>query len=242
MVIDETLAEDPELVRAAATATLVAVENGALEGELRDSQARVLKAGEEERLRIRRDLHDSAQQRLLALRIHLMLAGERIESPRDRALLEDLDVEVQQTLEDLRTVADHGAPRRLREDGPAIALEVAAAHSGMPVAVNVDGLTRQPEMVESTIYFCCLESLQNAAKHAGPEASVAIELVQHDGHVTFTVEDDGNGFDPRTSERGSGLSNLAHRVSAIGGTLEIEAVPGQGVRITGRLPSGTPAD
>jgi signal transduction histidine kinase len=171
-----------------------------------------------------------------------MLAGERVESPRDRAMLESFDVEVQQTLEDLRNVADHGAPRRLSEDGPALALKVAAAHSGMPVTVKVDGLTRQPAIVESTIYFCCLECLQNAAKHAGPQASVAIELVQQDGHVTFTVEDDGNGFDPHTSERGAGLSNLAHRVSAIGGTLEIEAVPGRGARITGRLPSGTAPD
>jgi signal transduction histidine kinase len=108
----------------------------------------------------------------------------------------------------------------------------------MAVTVSVHRLTRHPATVESTIYFCCLECLQNAAKHAGPDASVAIELVQQNGHVSFTVEDDGAGFDPQSSERGAGLANLAQRVAAIGGTLQIEAVPGRGTRVTGTLPSG----
>ncbi len=223
MVIDEALAEDPELVRAAATATLLAVENGALEGEVRRQ--------------IQRDIHDSAQQRLLALRIRLTLAGERLGSSQDRAMLERIDEEVKQAIEELRDVARGGTPAVLTQDGVAAALAHAATHAPLPVAIHAEGFGRQSEALETAIYFCCLESLQNAAKHAGPEASVAIRLTQRDGHVTFIVSDDGVGFDPAGLRRGAGLANIAHRVDAAGGTLELDARPGHGTRITGVLPT-----
>jgi signal transduction histidine kinase len=217
MVIDETLAEDPELVRAAATATLVAVENGALEGELRRQ--------------IQRDIHDSAQQRLLALRIHLTLAGEQAGSSQDRELLERLDAEVEQAIDELRRVTHRGAPR----DGLGPALELAAASMPLAVAVRMDGLGRLPEAFETTIYFCVLEGLQNAVKHAGPEASVTIDVGRRDGAVTFTVSDDGVGFEPDAVKAGEGLANIGHRLDTAGGTLEIDSRPGEGTRITGVL-------
>jgi len=236
MVLDETLAEDPELVHAAASATLLAVENGHLEGELLASRARILQAGDAERRRIERDLHDSAQQRLVALRIHLTLTGEQLDRSEERAMLERLGAEVDDAIDELRTIA-HGIYPHLLSGGVGAALAEVARRSAMPVSVQDAGIGRHPEAVEMTIYFCCLECLQNAAKHAGAGAAVTIRLSEADGHVCFCVDDDGAGFDPGAVERGAGLTNLADRVAAVGGTLRIDAVPGRGTRITGNLPA-----
>ena len=234
MVIDETLTEDPELVRAAASATLLAVENGALEGELRASRARIVEAGNAERRRIERDLHDGAQQRLVALRMHLALMGEKLGGSSE---LDSLGVEVDQAIHELRDLAHGLYPQLLAQAGVGAALMAVARRSGMPARVYEHGLSRHAEPVEITVYFCCVECLQNAAKHAGRGASVAITLGESDGGVDFCVEDDGAGFDPASVERGSGLTNLADRVSAVGGTLRIDSRPGDGTRVTGHVPT-----
>jgi signal transduction histidine kinase len=236
MVIDESLTADPELVQAAASATLLAVENGALEGELRATRARILEAGLAERRRIERDLHDSAQQRLVALRIHLTLAGEQLDRARERQILETLGLEVDQTIEDLRDVAQGLYPQLLVDRGLHAALDAVARRAGQRVTVVDGGLPRFSEALETTIYFCCLECLQNAAKHAGAGASVTIRLARNNGNVSFTVEDDGAGFDLGTVQRGAGLTNLSDRVAAVGGMLSIDSRPGKGTRITGDLP------
>jgi signal transduction histidine kinase len=227
MVIDETLAENPELVRAAASATLVAVENGALEGEARAA----------ERERIGRDLHDSAQQRLIALRIHLMLFGEQLAEAEEREIVERLGLEVDQTIDELRDMTSGAPPPVLADGGVGPALEAIARSAPVKVSVYDSGLGRQPEDVESAIYFCCVECLQNAAKHAGPEALVTIRLGAVDGRVTFCVEDDGVGFDPATVRRGAGLLNLAGRVQAAGGSIHVESRRGLGTRVRGDLPA-----
>jgi signal transduction histidine kinase len=236
MVIDESLTADPELVHAAVSATLLAVENGALEGELRASRARILEAGLAERRRIERDLHDSAQQRLVALRIHLTLAGEQLDRERERQMLENLGLEVDQTIEELRDVAHGLYPQLLVDRGLRPALDAVARRSALPVRVVDGGLPRFSEALETTIYFCCLEALQNASKHAGTGASVTIRLAKNNGNVSFTVEDDGAGFDLGTVQRGAGLTNLSDRVAAVGGMLSIDSRPGKGTRITGDLP------
>ncbi len=239
MVIDEALTADPELVRAAASATLLAVENGALEGELRASRARIVEAGHAERRRIERDLHDGAQQRLVALRMHLSLVGEQLGRSRE---LETLGVEVDEAIHELRSLAHGVYPQLLAQAGVGTALMAVARRSGMPVRVHEHGLSRHAEPVEITVYFCCAECLQNAAKHAGPGASVTITLGESDAGVEFCVEDDGAGFDPATVERGSGLTNLADRIAAVGGTLHIESSPGAGTRVTGRVPARSPQE
>jgi signal transduction histidine kinase len=237
MVIDETLSEDPELVRASASATLLAVENGALEGELRASRARILEAGNTERRRIERDLHDSTQQRLVSLRLHLTLTGEQLEGAEERAMLERLGSEVDVAIEELRTVAHGIYPPVLGDRGVGAALKAIARNSAIPIRVGDQWRSRYPEAIETTVYFCCQECIQNAAKHGGRGVSVTVRLREDDGGVSFVVEDDGAGFDPATAARGAGLTNLADRVAAVGGTLEIDARPGRGTRIRGEIPA-----
>jgi signal transduction histidine kinase len=236
MVIDDALAEDPELVRAAAAATLLAVENGHLEGELRASRARIIEAGIAERRRMERDLHDSAQQRLVALRIRLSLAGEQLDGSDERAMLERLGAEVDEAIDELRNVA-HGIYPQVLAQGVEAALAAVAARSPMPVTIRGGLPRRYAEGIETTIYFCCVECVQNAAKHAGQGAAVTVRLDERDGRVAFEVEDDGAGFDPAAVTEGAGLTNIADRVAAAGGTLHIDATPGRGTRITGELPA-----
>jgi len=242
MVIDERLTEDPELVTAAASATLLAVENGALEGELRASRARILEAGNAERRRIERDLHDSAQQRLVALRIHLALVGEKLDTPEERDMLDGLGTEVDEAIEELRDVARGLYPQLVSQLGLAAALAAVARRSAIPVRIIAAQLGRHSEELETTVYFCCLECMQNAAKHAGPDASVIVRLGEDRDQISFCVEDDGAGFDLAEVERGAGLANLADRVEAIGGTLDIDSRPGAGTRITGELPLSSHRD
>ena len=233
MVVDEALTEDPELVRAAASATLLAVEHGHLEGELRASRAQVAEAASVERRRLERDLHDSTQQRLLALRIHLGIARDQLERPEDRALLERLGADLEEAIDDLRNVARGLYPQLLARYGLAEALASVTDAGTMPVDIRASNLGRHAEGVELTVYFCCLEALQNAAKHAGPGASAVIRLEQERGGIRFSVEDDGVGFVPGAVERSGGLTNLADRAEAAGGTLRIESAPGRGTRVSG---------
>ncbi len=128
-------------------------------------------------------------------------------------------------------------PPILAQAGPSAALRAVRSRSAIPVDIRDDGLGRHSEALETTLYFCCLECLQNAAKHAGPGASVTIRLSEDSGRIRFCVEDDGAGFDSAAVERGAGLSNLADRLAAVGGTLRIDARPGHGTRITGDLPT-----
>jgi signal transduction histidine kinase len=237
MVIYETLTEDPELLRAAASATLLAIENGALEGELRASRARIVEAGNAERRRMERDLHDGAQQRLVALRMHLGLVGEKLGSRQEQQLLDSLGAEVDEAIHELRELAHGVYPQLLAQAGVASALAAVARRSGIPTRVLENGLSRHPEAVEVTVYFCCVECLQNATKHAGAGARVTMTLGDCDGGIEFCVEDDGAGFDPTSVARGTGLTNLVDRVEAVGGTLRIDSSPGHGTRITGFVPA-----
>jgi signal transduction histidine kinase len=235
MVVDVALAEDPEIVRAAASATVLAVENGALEGEAKTSRAWILEAGHAERRRIERDLHDSAQQRLVALGIRLSLAGERLDGSEHRALVDDLGAQVDEALRELRGVAG-GAPRTLIDEGIAAAIRAVAAWTPLEITVLDHGGGRHADGLESTVYYCRLEALQNAAKHAGPDATVVVRLREDDRDLVFEVQDDGQGFDVRSVERRAGLANIAERVEAVGGRASIDSSPGEGTRIVGRLP------
>ena len=232
---DDALAENPELVDAAASATLLAVETGRLEGQLRASQARALAAAAAERRRIGRDLHDSAQQRLVALRVHLSLAGEQLQ-PEELPIVEQLGRELDEALDELQSVARGIYPHVLAQHGLAAALRSAVRSTAIPVTVTDESLRRHSETIELAVYFSCLEALQNAAKHAGRGASVSIWLSDGDDGLRFRVEDDGRGFEPASTEPGAGLSNLADRLAAVGGSIQIDSALGRGTCIAGHIP------
>jgi len=206
--------------------------------ELRASRARVVQAADDERRRIERDLHDGAQARLVALAMKLRLAHDLVGSEAGEAerALGEVAVDLERTIEEVRDLAQGIYPPLLAERGLRVAISTAAARSGVPVSVEVEGSARYPEDVEAAVYFCCLEALQNAAKHAGEGARVTIRLNEEDGALSFEVVDEGVGFDPRALGRGAGLTNMADRIGAIGGRLRVESAPTAGTRLAATIP------
>jgi signal transduction histidine kinase len=213
--------------------------------ELRASRARVVASGDAERRRIERNLHDGAQQHLVALAVNVRLTRDLVtEDP--EAAVEMLDVlagTVKDTIQELRDLAHGIYPPLLRDRGVVEALGAAAARSPLPVSVVADGVGRHAPEVEAAAYFCCLEALQNAAKHA-PGAHVAVRVWEESGGLLFTVADDGPGFDPAidVASKGHGFINMADRLGAIGGTVHWESTPGNGVTVRGSIPLGNEAD
>jgi signal transduction histidine kinase len=204
---------------------------------LRASQARVVAAGDAERRRIERDLHDGAQQHLLGLAVNLRVARELAASDPARAdaILAELAREVHTALDELRDLAHGIYPPFLAERGLADAVRGALARTGARGSVSADGIGRYPPAVESTAYFCCVEAIQNAAKHA-PGAQVGVRLWCEDDALLFEIRDDGPGFSPDVTAPGAGITNMRDRVGALGGTLRVGADPGAGARVTGALP------
>ena len=204
--------------------------------ELRASQRRIVAAQDAERRRLERNIHDGAQQQLVALSVKARLArGVADGDPAKTAdLLGQIEGELQTALDDLRDLARGIYPPLLADKGLGVALEAQARRSPLPVRVNGDGLDRYPQEVEAAVYFSCLEALQNVAKHA--EASAAtVTLSQSNGHLTFEVADDGGGFDPGATGYGSGLQGIADRVGALHGDLAVSSRPGGGTKVVGRI-------
>ncbi len=209
--------------------------------ELRASRSRVVLAADAERRRIERDLHDGAQQHLIGLALQLRLARELASSDPEKAneILVGLDSEIQETLDRLRDLAHGIYPPLLQDRGLTDALAAAALRAPIAARVEAQGLSRYPPDVEATVYFCCLEALQNAAKHAGDGASVSIRVRADDGgDLSFEVTDDGSGFDTGIGLAGVGVTNMRDRVGAIGGSLTIASSPGSGTTVSGSLPLG----
>ncbi len=205
--------------------------------ELRASRARILVAADDERRRIERDLHDGGQQRLVALRIRLELAEEAMAtSPaRAREILHRLGDDVDAALDELRALAAGVYPSLLEDRGLSAAIRAAALQSPVPARVSVDGNDRYRDDVETAAYFCCVEALQNVAKHA-PEATVVQIDVSRNGDLRFEVSDNGPGFAPQQHAPGRGLVNMRDRLAAVGGDLEVSSGPGEGTIVVGRVP------
>ncbi|MDP8932246.1 MAG: sensor histidine kinase [Actinomycetota bacterium] len=206
--------------------------------ELQESRKRLVAAQDHERRRIERDLHDGAQQYLVALKTRLSLAKKVGERDADRAvgLIAELEELADETLETLRELARGIYPPLLADQGLYAALEAKARRAVVPVEVRADGITRYSQEVEAAAYFCCLEALQNASKYAHA-SRVTIRLWEEDGVLVFSVEDDGQGFDPASARRGTGTQNMLDRVDALGGTIGVRSAPGQGTTIEGRIPT-----
>jgi len=210
-------------------------------GELRESRARIVASGDAERRRVERDLHDGAQQHLVALAINLRLARDIVaEDPAGAGeMLGQMADDVQLTIRDLRELAHGIYPPLLADSGLGDALRAAASRSPLAVSVTVDdGVGRYPSEVEAAVYFSCLEALQNAAKHA-QGAAVEVRLWAESGGLLFAVTDDGPGFDPQAARGGHGFVNMSDRLGAIGGTVRWESEPGKGATISGSVPLET---
>ena len=207
--------------------------------ELRASQQRLVATADAERRRIERDLHDGAQQHLVALAVSLRLAEDALAQEPDRLheLLGELSSELKQAMAELRTLAHGIYPPLLKDSGLVEALRVAAGRTNLEVTTTHAGLGRYGPEVEAAIYFCCLEALQNAAKHA-PGSSVRIDLRDDGDQLRAVVEDDGPGVDPDAVQPGHGLGNMADRLGALGGGLEVGRGAAGGTRLTIAIPIG----
>jgi signal transduction histidine kinase len=220
----------------AAQAGLVLRNVGLLE-DLRASRLRIVTAQDERAKKLERDIHDGAQQQLVALSVKQRLVAGLVgkDDERARAMLDELQLETTDALESLRDLARGIYPPLLADKGLAAALEAQARKSPVPVSVDADGIGRYPQEVEAAVYFCCLEAVQNAAKYASAER-VTISLAASNGHLTFAVADDGAGFDPSETPRGTGLTNMRDRVEALGGAIEVSSRPRAGTAISGSIP------
>jgi signal transduction histidine kinase len=216
--------------------------NAGLISELRESRQRLVTAGDEARRRLERNLHDGAQQDLVALAIKLRIAGGALgdDDAEARELLEELQADTAAALENLRRLARGIYPPLLADLGLVAALNAQAGKSLVPVTVRAAGIGRFPQDTEAAVYFCCLEALQNTAKYACATAA-RISLSAADGALTFAVSDDGAGYDSARTPMGSGLRNMADRLTALGGRLEVRSAPGAGTTVTGQLPVAAPA-
>ena len=205
--------------------------------ELKASRQRLVAAQDEERRRLERNLHDGAQQHLVALKTRLSLAKRMTERDPTKAqdLIAKLESDADEALETLRDLARGIYPPLLADQGLKAALEAHARKVSIPVEVTADDISRYPQEIEAAIYFCCLEALQNVTKYAhATRASVVLK--EREGELTFVVQDDGRGFDPTTTSKGSGTQNMSDRLEALGGSLGVASSPGQGTTITGRIP------
>ena len=205
--------------------------------ELRASRQRLVSAQDAERRRLERNLHDGAQQHLVALKVKLglaqMLAAK--DPAKANATLEELKADADEALETLRDLARGIYPPLLAEKGLPTALRAQAQRATVDVSVDSDGVGRYSQDIEATVYFCVLETLQNIQKYADA-SHVVVRLRERDGTLQFDVSDDGRGFDPATVRRGTGLTNMLDRLDAIGGSLSITSHPGGGALVSGRVP------
>ncbi len=234
-------AEQKLLEDLAAQAGLV-LRNFRLIEDLRASRQRLVAAQDEERRRLERNLHDGAQQQLVALAVRLKLARSlsRGDPAKADGILMELEDEVASAIDDLRDLARGIYPPLLADEGLAAALSSQARRASIPVTVEADAIARHPQEVEAAVYFFVLEALQNVAKYAeAPGARV--RLREEPEGLFFSVSDDGRGFDPRTVRRGAGLQNMEDRLSALEGELNVRSQPGAGTTVEGWIPVGSPA-
>jgi len=204
--------------------------------ELQASRQRIVAAQDEERRKLERNLHDGAQQQLVALQVKLSLAQRLAEEDcQVKDQLSSLKQEAGEALENLRDLARGIYPPLLADQGLQAALSAQARRAIFPISIEADGTGRYPQDQEAAVYFCVLEALQNVAKYAAATHAM-VRLHEDGGQLVFEVQDDGAGFDTSTTSYGTGLHGMSDRLSAQGGTLEVRSRPGEGTSIVGRVP------
>lgn len=248
VLFDRELSDQRRFVQAAGDAAMMWLQKARLEAELaattrelQGSRRRLVHAAVSERQRIQRDLHDSAQQRLVGLRVRLGVALRYVGSDPRRAeqTLAGMQSELEDTLGEVRSLVNGVYPPVLSDYGLGKALQAAARRCSAPVSLCVDERARYPRDVEGAVYFTCLEAMQNADKHAGPDTRVQLRLHDDGGRLCFEVRDSGAGFDERRRGDGAGLLNMRDRIAAVGGTLTISSSVGEGTVVAGAIPVST---
>jgi signal transduction histidine kinase len=206
--------------------------------DLSASRVRIVVAADAERRRIERNLHDGAQQYLVALGVKVRLLQRLLD--RDaagaREICEELADDVERSIEALRTLARGIYPMLLGRGGLAPALAEACRRADIRARLQLSSLPRQSAEIEAAVYFCCVEALQNAARHAGPRAEATVHVWVEDASLRFEVADNGVGFSDGVASRGAGLTNMSDRLGALGGSLQVESAPGAGTRVRGTVP------
>jgi len=241
---DAQLSDDPELLQAAGASALLAAENATLEAawsdallDLRQSRARIVSAADNERRKLERDLHDGVQQRLIGVRIKLAIAGESdAGASAMRSELDGVGEDLDEAIDELREVAHGLYPPVLSRMGLLHALEQVSYHATTPVALDASGIGRHAVELESAVYYCCLEAIQNATKHGGAAVHISVALREDDHKLSFEVTDDGPGFDPSAAHGGTGLQNMRDRFGALDGHVSIVTAIGDGTTVSGSVP------
>ena len=228
------------LVRDLAAQAGLVLRNVRLIEELRASRRRIVTGQDERAKQLERNLHDGAQQQLVALGVQLALARRLAErdAPEMAGTFDTLQTAATDALENLRDLARGIYPPLLADQGLLVALEAQARKAALPVEVEGGGIGRYPQEVEAAVYFCCLEALQNVAKYAGA-SKAEVRLIDEEGWLTFIVADDGAGFDTAGTPLGTGLQGMADRLEALGGALDVSSRPETGTTLTGRIQTRT---
>jgi signal transduction histidine kinase len=238
VVHDALLDADDALIEGLAASSFMLLENARLVDELRASRGRIATAAEHERLRLERDLHDGAQQRLMAIQIKLSLLRDRLGNDELTGDLDEISEDATAAVDELRGLAHGIYPTVLRERGLADGLRKATAGSPVPVEIAEHGIGRFDSTVEAAVYFCVLEAVQNATKHAGDGAHLTVTLERTNGELRFAVVDDGVGFDEDAALPGMGIVSMRDRISAVSGDLQLQSFPGRGTTVRGTVPVG----
>jgi signal transduction histidine kinase len=242
-IVAEMPANDPmtptkeRLIRDLAAQAGLVLRNVGLIEELRASRRRLVSAQDHERRRLERNIHDGAQQQLVALSVKIRLAQGLVgrDPAKATAMLAQVQMDTTDALENLRDLARGIYPPLLADEGLHAALDAQARKAPIDVAVKAPALGRYGEEIEAAVYFCVLEALQNVVKYADAEHA-HVDVTESGGSLRFRVRDDGVGFDPRHVTRGIGLQGMADRVEAIGGSLSVDSRPGDGTTIDGSIP------
>ncbi|MDP9302663.1 MAG: sensor histidine kinase [Actinomycetota bacterium] len=225
---------------AVGSSVLIAWRRERLELEGREGRQRLIDAAEGERRRIERNIHDGAQQQLVSISVKLGIAKTLVPKDPDKAvaLLADLQTEAQDALDSLREMTRGTYPPVLADEGLVAAIEVKARRAPFDVSIEGSDIGRFPKEIETAVYYCCLEALQNASKYAqASRATVSLRCVGEE--ISFTVADNGDGFDTQTAKRGVGLRSMTERLEALGGALEVRSAPGSGTTVAGRIPAAS---
>jgi signal transduction histidine kinase len=238
IVYDSALAEDGRFIRAIAEAAMLGIQNTQLESDLQRSQLQLVQTASLTRERLSRDLHDGAQQHLISALLRVELAGEALDAGSDdtAAIVRRIGGDVVDALDALRRLSHGMSPPLLARHGLEQALGAAALTSPLPITVKAPGIARYDPEIEAAVYFSCVEALQNAAKHAGPDASVNLTLSGGRQTLRFEVADTGVGFDEHLERSGSGLTHIRDRVGAVGGHVTISSIPDHGTSVSATIP------